>query len=470
MKKYHPEFTNGNLDKELIWKKLYPGKEFGYGVFKNLISDFTKLAESFITNQSYKENELKEATELVKSLSSRRLISIVENKKKNIIKKFYHEDLKSLKVPVEEYFYQISELYNIFLWKNEKVTLKEDSERACKVYETGNFITSFINMFRVHYHIKSLELFKNLRNGSKPDIKSHESLNASTTLDSIPEKSFLILLNSVRDVSESYYLTFNTYYLGYKGISNLDDFNHYNRLKEFVFKNYRHLPYIVIVDSLIYLEIQLVFCNDKKITLLKKEDELLQIYDFRFKKNFIIEGTYMIDDLFVSFLTVFFSHFKLETLEQFTSKYKDYLMDESKENLLLFSKALGLFLKSDYRNSLKILSQIKLDTFIGKNLSKKVVLLVQYELNEYESFLYSSDAFKHFFLYTKTNEKQMTTDAKIFCEAIGKLFKYKDDPDILELEMMEQEIKNSKFAFKKWFLKKIDEIKFKNKSHPSYVG
>ena len=37
VKKYAPDYDNNNLNKEEIWKKMFPGKEYNYGFFKNII-------------------------------------------------------------------------------------------------------------------------------------------------------------------------------------------------------------------------------------------------------------------------------------------------------------------------------------------------------------------------------------------------------------------------------------------------
>ena len=34
IKKYAPEFTHKMLDKEEVWKKLFPGKKYNYGILK----------------------------------------------------------------------------------------------------------------------------------------------------------------------------------------------------------------------------------------------------------------------------------------------------------------------------------------------------------------------------------------------------------------------------------------------------
>ncbi len=64
IKRYAPGFDNENIDKEKLWKKIFPGKEYNYGTMKNLIHEFTRLAEKFVTNEIYKKNEIQEFSNL----------------------------------------------------------------------------------------------------------------------------------------------------------------------------------------------------------------------------------------------------------------------------------------------------------------------------------------------------------------------------------------------------------------------
>lgn len=45
--RFHPHFPKEKVEREIIWKHLYPGKPYNYGVMKNLLYDLTKLSEDF---------------------------------------------------------------------------------------------------------------------------------------------------------------------------------------------------------------------------------------------------------------------------------------------------------------------------------------------------------------------------------------------------------------------------------------
>jgi len=59
IKTHFPDYKTENLKKETVWKKLYPDKNFNYGVMKNFIHDLTKLAENYLQTQILESGSFK---------------------------------------------------------------------------------------------------------------------------------------------------------------------------------------------------------------------------------------------------------------------------------------------------------------------------------------------------------------------------------------------------------------------------
>ena len=53
VKKFYPKFDDKKLLKEDLWKKVFPKKDYNYGIMKNLIHDLTKLAESYLSHSHF---------------------------------------------------------------------------------------------------------------------------------------------------------------------------------------------------------------------------------------------------------------------------------------------------------------------------------------------------------------------------------------------------------------------------------
>lgn len=127
-------------------------------------------------------------------------------------------------------------------------------------------------------------------------------------------------------------------------------------------------------------------------------------------------------------------------------------------------------MKSEFGNSLRLISKIKHNLFVIKNAIKKFTLLIYYEMNDYESFLITYDSHKHFLSYADWGDNELKDyrikKTKNFSNSIDKLFKLRESLDIVEIELFEREIAGMSIDLKKWFSRKIAELKeIKNKKN-----
>ncbi|MEZ4824506.1 MAG: hypothetical protein R2942_19805 [Ignavibacteria bacterium] len=98
VKKYAPDYDNNNLNKEEIWKKMFPGKEYNYGFFKNIIYDITKLVERFLEVEYLNSEENQRMFNLLNKLYEKHLDNIFTAKysgyeKNKILSAKFHDNL-----------------------------------------------------------------------------------------------------------------------------------------------------------------------------------------------------------------------------------------------------------------------------------------------------------------------------------------------------------------------------------------
>ena len=55
LNKFAPAFPAEKITKEEMWKLIFPGKKYNYGIMKNLIYDLNKLAVKFIELETYSQ-------------------------------------------------------------------------------------------------------------------------------------------------------------------------------------------------------------------------------------------------------------------------------------------------------------------------------------------------------------------------------------------------------------------------------
>lgn len=449
VKKYYPDFTNENLEKEKLWNKLYPDKKFSYGVMKNLIFDITKLAEQFIAQQEFFTDEIQECACLYKSLNDRNLLNLMDIKENLLKKKFSDGNLKNVKIPVENYFYYRSRINGIKIVKNmsEGFDIDYTESEYMEIFFICGLLIDLIIYNHSMHELNFLDKTKN-----EKILVSQEVLNLLS-----PEQ-FEKILNKIKKHSEVYYKLLNCYYLAFMAFRNLENAEWYFKFKDFFFKNISELPVLTIRDLDIFLENTFAVIKDKSF---KREIELIEIYEFRHKNNLILDKYSMFPSLeLIPWFLIFIHKNNLREYEEFIEFYKDKFNGFEKDNMMLLIEAVNLFLRSEFKNSYNIVSKINLRNFIAKNFLKRFTLLILYEMNEYEMFLYASDSLKHFSKYTELVNNFNIASANAFCKNIDKLFKYKVNPNAVDLKLLEEEIKTNSLVLKSWFLRKVDELKY----------
>ena len=206
IKKYFPDYKTENLKRETVWKALYPGKDFNYGVMKNLIHDLTKLAENYLQ------------TQILESDSFKKQIPLLENLNHRAGKKLFASKYKQL-------FDDVSS-QNLFKWEN-YVNLKELS----MLEYDFNFHNTSINKnedltYRIsEYQIYSslIECFKNYNNMVVFTLRNNFSKEINIAETFLKNLNVEFILDEIRKQSEHDFMIMKTYYLMYLATRNTDE-------------------------------------------------------------------------------------------------------------------------------------------------------------------------------------------------------------------------------------------------------
>ncbi len=103
IKKNTPEFSVDNLEKENLWKNIFPGKEYNYGIMKNLIFDLSKLAEQFIVDLKFSKEKYKYNEYLISELLNRGLKKYYLGKNSSLKKELNSFPVNAGKSSISEY-------------------------------------------------------------------------------------------------------------------------------------------------------------------------------------------------------------------------------------------------------------------------------------------------------------------------------------------------------------------------------
>lgn len=453
--KYFPDFADDNLKKERLWVRLYPQKRFNYGVMKNLIYDITKLAEEFIIQQEYRSNEIQEFANLLKALGERKLKSVLDNKETYFNKRLSDENLKNINIPTEDYFRILTKIYDIKLWQSfffdNAKSLRSDFDSI-----EDNFLCELvIQLFNNTYMSLFLSITEKKANFQK--------CLSNSILEIIMSESFDKILVQIKSRSEVKYNLLNCYYLAYQTLSDIHNAKKFFSFKKFFHEKYREFSEEAVRD----LDECLDYCSAlNKDKAIDNSIEIIERFRFRLQNDIVLDKNMRLNSMqFTNWLTLLIQENSSEDLQNFVNTYHKFIADDpDKSAVLELAESMILFMKSDYENSLSVLSRIKIRSARIKLIVKKFSFMVFYKLNDFEVFTFAIDSMNHFVDYNKGSmsdfSENWVTRSKDFCNTIKKLFLLRETMDKSEIELFEKQIINKKICdMKIWLLREITTLK-----------
>lgn len=213
IKKYFPEFRNENLKRELVWKKLFPEKEFNYGIMKNMIYELVKMSEKFITLESYGKNEFRMFNDLIEEIDNRNLEKILSTKLLSFDKHFNIKNANESSMPIHDYYQTLSKIYWLKVlngYNDSKTDFKREKDLG-----TEDLIYSFL--------INFIKVFDNLRIVKFIGNESDDDDILYLILQSIDTSVMKQILEHAKQNSESTFKILNCYYSMYKSLSSFEN-------------------------------------------------------------------------------------------------------------------------------------------------------------------------------------------------------------------------------------------------------
>ncbi|HMT11521.1 MAG TPA: hypothetical protein PKA39_07855, partial [Ignavibacteria bacterium] len=150
VKKYYPGFTDAELEKGNLFKKLYKGKEFSDATMRKLSSGIIKLAEQFLRYKAFTENTDVAELLYIQKLREKRIEKLFESESTALEKK-----LSVLENSVDlDYFrnrYKLElEKINFYLDFNHLLKKQQESLQAVQGYLVYD---SLLNLLDIGFNI-----------------------------------------------------------------------------------------------------------------------------------------------------------------------------------------------------------------------------------------------------------------------------------------------------------------------------
>ncbi len=451
MLKYESEFNDQMLDRKEVWKDMFPGKEFNYGIMKNLIYDLTRLAENFLIYEQINPDEFLKTGKLISSLSDRDLKELFSAKFKSIEKKSLKESFSD-NLLREDYFYYQWRYYHLRGAFENRLMHSKGFDKVIDLTSDYFLANFFIHAFKIFHNIQAIVVGQNFIPGNNSILvfltKAHEA-------GLIKE-----IIKSIKPISRNVSDVLSVYYKMFLCILQADSAERYYDFKKSIQDNQKIFSNGDLYSLYTSLLNCLVFLESKKI---EKYESRTDIYDLMIENNlFSPDNDAFWDQNFLSYISAASDLGKHDSIEKFIKKFISRIQKNTRGNMLLFANAHLYFGKGEFGKSLECISKTDSDLFQMKYFIRNLQIRNFYELNDYDSFVMALDSYNHFLNKNKTVSEGWKRAMKSFCNIINRMFKLKENFDEYEFKKLKEEVYSKSGNPKVWIARKITELEQKN--------
>jgi len=436
LEKKYPDFEN--LDKDALYRKIYPGDTFRDKRIRDLFSRSIKLAEDFLA-----QIEFMKRSALIKKYTMHQLAE--KNLEKHFVNKSKEAELQLSKEKIvsTEYFFN---KYSLF---KEKRSYLEILKALGKSSVISGDITKEIDLFVIY------SIYKILKYGLT--LLTHEKV--------FRHKYDFKMLNEILAYIKKYPL-YNypvIMILYYIIVLNREEGNDkiYFEVKKLFDDN---LEFLEEDDQRVILVVLFNYTKTQSI----KGNSMFKKENYRILKDSIEKGLYPMDGKFFatsSYITVVGTGLQekdLEWTENFMEKYKEKLHPDQKENAYTYSKSILNYRRGNYGEALKGLSRVSIDDFYYQLRVKNHELKIYYEMGDYESTARIIDTFRHFLSTTKYIPDYVRVRFVSYVNFLGRIVNVQlggDKGNLIEIEKEIARTDQEKIENKTWLLEQIHKIK-----------
>ena len=437
VKKHSPEFPVEKITKEELWKSLFPGKKYNYGIMKNLIHELNKLVVKFIELKIYSQKLFERDLNQLDGYKLRNL-------KSQFIKKTA-ETRKKLKVrPLDI----LSHYYSYMIYCSEMSYLDYnflfDSKE--KDYHSGvsNSLMLFYCTNQLYHNINNIQYSHN----------SSALMDKETHLRTLKLYEDFPLKDPFADIL----------YSSYFAMTNPGDKRAYEKLKEIFFENYSKCSKSIQCDL---ASSMINFCRNS--AQIGSADFIKE--EFTYIKLLIEDGLYksltvgwMDQYLFMQSVMSACRSGKFNWAENFIEEHKHELLEEIREQYTNYAYITLNLRRGKFKEALGYISKCRNVDAMDKLNIKTFEFNAYYELGYYDELKALADTTNHMLRNDKFFSKAEKENYKLYVKTISQLMDYKcktgkrnNNPGYLE--DLISFINSNKMRNKQWLLQKIDELK-----------
>lgn len=415
--RFAPDFQSAELGQVELWKKMFPGKNFNYGIMKNLIHGLTKLAWKFIETEEFNRNESTKSQMVIQALRMRNNEKLYTQKAKEIEKLLMNNSSKIDNRDSMDNYSTLGQLYlsNTYFYKINNLKLPDaNTYQKAMSYIIFSYV---INLIKQYNNLVAVSFERNYEQADNVLPLLIKELNKGF-LDKLPDFAGS-LSEKDRNILETYVaLSRSQIYLG--------DFTAYESFRNRLISN---------SNLFSRFELKMLFnCLSTNISHLdNKQHDVSKMFVSNFELmdelDLLAENGKLGAMYYYYFLTAAFRAQDFEKIDFFSDKYLDSLGNENLGNARSFTLALQHFGGGRFDHALSEISKIDYPSLFMKFFVREFKACCLYELDEKLLFENELKNLNQFLLNNKIDNPRLTDSIRMHMDNVKGLFRIRDNPD-----------------------------------------
>ncbi len=456
--KYHPEFENKKLTKQVAYKKLFPqDKEFTDKKIRKLQSNLVKLLEEYIVIEEIKKDSFLFQYTLANALDDRNIFRYFESTIKNIQKGLADPDTpKSLST------------YLAFIMINRKLLLHP----VTKVFHssTGKALKSTIDSFYRFSVLANLQFMAETfeRGGTSETIYDLPLLKEAIkhakiyTKENIIFEIHLAVIDLIEKKDEHTYRKLKELYFEYS----TQITNKIKKPKNTIFSQGFLQRGFYQEQRFIYTKLHNFIIRKIYEGHVTYEAEQFELYKFGINNNLITSNNQIPDTTFINICISGSANKAFEWTKKFMTEYESYLEETCRTNAIALSHAFLHFHLKDYEKAFDYLNVIREKDLPYNFRIRSLWARCYYEFaskdDSYTQPLKDYiENYKQFINRSSLNEKRKLayTNFCAFCKKLIEFKESKENPTQVTKQVLKGELDATyPIIARKWFVEKIEEL------------
>lgn len=445
LKPHYPQFNEKRINKEALFKKLYPGEEYlpehADNKLKITFTRFYKVCLEFLVQLELSKDRPRKNYYILNQLKLKSLDSEFER----VYSESFQEDelLKGSPVDFIDKFFLTG-------------------VRKTYAMRKDNYKDTFDYSFEMREYILAAALIYSFKHGTERIVMSSYNMEARNTLmsslfENLDMEGLLESMKKNNDRFYPYMLTYRTIALMEKEPENI---SYYHKLKKIMKDNGDDYGRIEKFAIAVTME---AYCS-KNFQNTGREiysEEQFEVYNDMIENNIykVTDGESFNAVLFRNMINSAFRNKKFDWMKVLSEKYSEELLPNHRRNMRNYIDALVSLHQKDFTGALNHINNIDYELFLNKADIRVLLLMVHYELNNLEQVRSGIDAIIQFIKNTTEIAGHIKESAKSFAKYLKELTKLKEQNLNPEVQYLKKKISDEKCILNKdWLLEKLDEL------------